>query len=295
MDTKCFSYVDSLARTGNYSRSARELYITPQGLSSAMRRLEQSMGVQLFHAAEGGVLLTEYGEIFLKYAQKHLSDHADMVQEIEALRRSKSGNMRMAVSTGLFNIIPRDIAEKFARFSQTGARVSAVRSVVDNDCESGLANGAWDFALLNTPVDRSRFAAEPLHKDHLFLWAPSNSNLARRESATLKDLAGQTIVVLTPDEYITTKGYVKRLADELNCEVHFADEMIGVLELAMELDAFAVSPRTHALAFAKEGHSAIPLTDVVWGFSLCWRLDKDLNEHESEFVEFMRQFRKFYC
>lgn len=42
------------------------------------------MGVQLFHAAEGGVLLTEYGEIFLKYAQKHLSDHADMVQEIEA-------------------------------------------------------------------------------------------------------------------------------------------------------------------------------------------------------------------
>ena len=202
------------------------------------------MGVQLFHAAEGGIPLTEYGEIFLKYAQKHLSDHADMVQEIEALRRSKSGNMRMAVSTGLFNIIPRDIAEKFARFSQTGARVSAVRSVVDNDCESGLANGAWDFALLNTPVDRSRFAAEPLHKDHLFLWAPSNSNLARRESAVLKDLAGQTIVVLTPDEYITTKGYVKRLADELNCEVHFADEMIGVLELAMELDAFAVSPRT---------------------------------------------------
>lgn len=144
MDTKCFSYVDSLARTGSYSKSARELYITPQGLSSAMKRLEQSMGVRLFHVADGGVLLTEYGEIFLKYAQKHLSDHANMVQDIEALRRSKSGDMRMAVSTGLFNIIPRDIAEKFAEFSRTGARVSAVRSVVDNDCESGLANGAWD-------------------------------------------------------------------------------------------------------------------------------------------------------
>ena len=93
----------------------------------------------------------------------------------------------------------------------------------------------------------------PLHKDHLFLWAPSNSNLARRESATLKDLAGQTIVVLTPDEYITTKGYVKRLADELNCEVHFADEMIGVLELAMELDAFAVTPPHPRTGFCKRG------------------------------------------
>lgn len=295
MDTKCFSYVDSLARTRSYSRSARELYITPQGLSSAVKRLERSLGVQLFRAIEGEVLLTEYGELFLKYAQMYLQEHSNMVQEIETLRRAKSGDMRVAVSTGLFNVIPRDIAEKFAEYSQNGARISAVRSVVDNDCESGLAHGAWDFALLNTPVDLSSFAAEPLHKDYLFMWAPSSHTLAERDSVMLEELAGQQVAVLTPDEYITTKGYVDRLRDELGCKVHFADEMIGVLELAMELGAFAISPRTHAMAFANEGHSAIPIRDVVWGFSLCWRLDKELGDHEREFVAFMRGYRRFYC
>lgn len=295
MDTKCFSYVDSLARTRSYSRSARELYITPQGLSSAIKRLEHSMGVRLFRAIEGEVLLTEYGELFLKYAQMYLQEHSNMVQEIEALRRAKSGDMRVAVSTGLFNVIPRDIAERFAEYSRNGAHISAVRSVVDNDCESGLAHGAWDFALLNTPVDLSSFAAEPLHKDYLFLWVPLSHSLAGRDSVMLEELAEQQVVVLTPDEYITTKGYVDRLRDELDCKVHFADEMIGVLELAMELDAFAISPRTHAVAFANEGHSAIPIRDVVWGFSLCWRLDKELSDHEREFVAFMRGYSKFYC
>ena len=108
----------------------------------------------------------------------------------------------------------------------------------------------------------------------------------------LEELAGQQVVVLTPDEYITTKGYADRLRDELGCEVY---EMIGVLELAMELDVFAISPRTHAMAFANEGHSAIPIRDVVWGFSLCWRSDKELSEHEREFVAFMQKYRKFYC
>lgn len=295
MDTKCFSYVNSLARTRSYSRSARELYITSQGLSSAIKRLERSMGVRLFRAVEGEILLTEYGELFHKYAQMYLQEHSNMVQEIEALRRIENSDIRVAVSTGLFNVIPRDIAEKFAEYSQLGAHISAVRSVVDNDCESGLAHGAWDFALLNTPVDLSSFAAEPLHKDCLFLWAPSSHSLAGRDSVMLEELAGQQVVVLTPDEYITTKGYVDRLRDELGCEVYFADEMIGVLELAMELDVFAISPRTHAMAFANEGHSAIPIRDVVWGFSLCWRSDKELSEHEREFVAFMQKYRKFYC
>ncbi|WP_350453715.1 LysR family transcriptional regulator [Slackia heliotrinireducens] len=295
MDTRCMSYVDSLARTKNYSRSARELYITPQGLSSAIKRLEQSVGVPLFRVADGEILLTEYGEIFHRFSQRYLDEHANMVQEIEELRRIKSGDIRMAVSTGLFNIIPRDIAERFADETTTGARVSTVRSIVDNDCESGLTHGAWDFALLNNPVNLSLFAAVPLHKDYMFLWAPKTSPLAERDSVELDDLAKQTVVVLTPDEYVTSKGYAGRLEDELGCTVHCVDEMIGVLELAMSLDAFAIAPRTHAMAFTQENYAAVPIRDLFWGFSLCYRRDKQLGEPEREFVDFMGQFKKFYC
>lgn len=68
------------------------------------------MGVRLFRAVEGEILLTEYGELFHKYAQMYLQEHSNMVQEIEALRRIENSDIRVAVSTGLFNVIPRDIA-----------------------------------------------------------------------------------------------------------------------------------------------------------------------------------------
>ena len=50
MDTRVFAYVAKLADTGSYARAARELFITKQGLASAIERLERSLNVPLFEA-----------------------------------------------------------------------------------------------------------------------------------------------------------------------------------------------------------------------------------------------------
>lgn len=87
MDTRVFAYVAKLADTGSYARAARELFITKQGLASAIERLERSLNVPLFEADHKGVRLTEYGEVFCAFSRAFLDRQKAMSEEIELLRR----------------------------------------------------------------------------------------------------------------------------------------------------------------------------------------------------------------
>ena len=87
MDTRVFAYVAKLADTGSYARAAQELFITKQGLASAIERLERSMGVPLFEADRKGVRLTEYGHVFCSFSRMFEERHRAMMDEIEQMRR----------------------------------------------------------------------------------------------------------------------------------------------------------------------------------------------------------------
>lgn len=54
-----------VARLGNISRAAGELFITQPNLSRSMTHLEQELGVSLFHRRKGKIELTEEGREFL--------------------------------------------------------------------------------------------------------------------------------------------------------------------------------------------------------------------------------------
>lgn len=89
-----------LADTGSYARAAQELFITKQGLASAIERLERSMGVPLFEADRKGVRLTEYGHVFCSFSRMFEERHRAMMDEIEQMRRREERAVTLAASTG---------------------------------------------------------------------------------------------------------------------------------------------------------------------------------------------------
>lgn len=68
MDIKVCRYFTTLARTKSYARASRELFLTTQGLSTSIKRLEATMGVPLISNGSGTLELTEYGRIFYQRA-----------------------------------------------------------------------------------------------------------------------------------------------------------------------------------------------------------------------------------
>lgn len=296
MDTKVFQYFVELAHTKNYSRAAKSLYISPQGLSGAIKRLEGQLGVTLVEADGKGVKLTDYGKIFNRYAQSFSLGIADMEREIDETRRRKTGSLKFAVSIGLFNVFPRDSIAEFSRTSKTGAQVESVKTMLDYDCDQSLMDKTSDFAFLNDPIDHSVFSSIPIHKDTMFLWMKNDDELARKSELCMDDLKGKTISCLASREFKTSKTFESILADEpYNCTILHTDEVVETLEVAMEKHTYALTVRTHAQAFKNEGYIGIPVKDITWGFGVAWRTDRTLSPQDEEFLVFLKQYQKFYC
>ena len=58
-----------VARTGNISKAAKELYISQPAISKAIGKLEESLNTTLFFRSSRGVQLTEEGEILYEYVR----------------------------------------------------------------------------------------------------------------------------------------------------------------------------------------------------------------------------------
>ena len=296
MDTKVFHYFTELARVKNYSRAAKTLYISPQGLSGAIKRLEGQLGVGLVEADGKGVKLTEYGEIFRRYAQELSLKIDDMEHDIEEARRRNSGALRLAVSIGLFNVFPRAAVTCFNSDERAKASIESAKTMLDDDCERSLLDKTCDFALINDPIDHSVFASIPMHKDTMFLWMRQDDELASKQDLSMNDLRGKTISCLASREFKTSRGIESILANEpYNCTILHTDEVIETLEVAMSKHAYAITVRTHAQAFQHEGYVGIPITDLTWGFGVAWRIDRNLSPQDDEFLRFMKRYQKFYC
>ena len=65
MELQQLRYFKAVAETENMSKVTDELFITQPNLSKSITRLEQELGVPLFHRRKGKITLTEYGRTFL--------------------------------------------------------------------------------------------------------------------------------------------------------------------------------------------------------------------------------------
>ena len=55
--------------SGSFTKAAKKLFMTPQGLSKSIKSLEEELGTELLSRSSKGVSLTENGHVFLESAQ----------------------------------------------------------------------------------------------------------------------------------------------------------------------------------------------------------------------------------
>ncbi len=69
-------YVITVAGAGSMSEAARILFISQPSLSSAIRELEEEIGLELFRRTNRGISLTPEGEEFIGYARQVVEQYA---------------------------------------------------------------------------------------------------------------------------------------------------------------------------------------------------------------------------
>lgn len=171
MNRRQLEYAVRLAKVRSFSKLSEEVGISQPALSKQIGALEQELGVKLFDRSTSPLTVTPAGAHFAEKAA-HLVFECDQLRH--TLGRFQSGEAgRLTVGVSPFRcqyLMPRIIKALRETFPH-------VEVVLHEDDSAALrrdvADGKFDFAILNLPIDDSILDAVPMEPETVMLAVPS--------------------------------------------------------------------------------------------------------------------------
>lgn len=98
MLSKCINYFLAVAEHRSFTRAATALYVSQPALSQQIRRLEESLGTQLFDRTGRVTCLTDAGKVYFRYARRAQQDLEEGKRAIHDVVDLSCGSLRVAIT-----------------------------------------------------------------------------------------------------------------------------------------------------------------------------------------------------
>lgn len=209
----------TVAKQGNISRAANELYISQPAISKAIRKLEDALTVTLFYRNSRGVTLTDEGTLL--YEQVRIAFEAIDKGE-EVVKRTKQlgiGSLRIGVSTTLCKYLLlsylKEFVEQFPHIKITIQCQSTFETV------KLLEQNKIDIGLIGKPDHMKHLAFFPITsiQDTFVTTKTYYENLKVRSGLEHLDIFREGNIMLLDEENITRR-YIEQYFHNEGIEVH---------------------------------------------------------------------------
>ena len=225
MNLRDLHYLIAVADLRSFVQAAERCFISQPTLSTQIKKLEDSLGVQIFERSNKRVLLTEVGEQVVMSARRILQEVEQVKHLAEHARDPLAGNLRIGafptLSTYIFPPLVPLIREQLPK-----ARLIMVEEKTE-ELVRQLKNAQIDMALLALPVLDESLQSETLFVDEFLLAVAVDHPLANRDSIEQTDLAGQQLLLL--DEGHCLRGHALQI-----CQLNNAAEQQDVRATSLE-------------------------------------------------------------
>lgn len=172
MNSKQLQYAIKLSKVLNFSQVADQLNISQPALSKQILNLENELGVKLFDRSKNPMQLTPAGEYFIREAQDLLYKEDQLLRSIGRFKSGESGRLDIGITPFRSSyLIPNIVKQIHNRYPGILVRLHEANSDI---LRKEAAEGAYDFAIVNLPVDDSIFHITPLEPDQLVLAVPQD-------------------------------------------------------------------------------------------------------------------------
>lgn len=160
-------YIYQIYKDGSFSAAAEHLYMTQPALSIAVRRVEETVGAELFDRSRRPLALTEAGQAYIDAIDHIRYTEEDLSRQIEDLRGLQSGTLRLGGTHFLNCYILAPILASFTKI-YPGINLelyedSAVR------LQDRLARRELDLTFSCAPEIIERFDHKPAFYDQTLL------------------------------------------------------------------------------------------------------------------------------
>ncbi|HYC38612.1 MAG TPA: LysR substrate-binding domain-containing protein [Usitatibacter sp.] len=180
----------AVARAGGFTGGARLLHISQPTVTTQVRFLEETYGIELFYRRGHSVRLTPLGEQLYAMAQKIFALESETIHMLEDSGELRSGHLRVGA------VGPFHVTEMLARFNRRhpGLEVS-VRVGNSEAVQQDLLDYRTDVAVLAQFTDDPQFHSTPYSRHPVVVFVNRSHRLASRRSIRLAELEGEPMIL----------------------------------------------------------------------------------------------------
>ncbi|PFJ80164.1 LysR family transcriptional regulator [Bacillus cereus] len=180
MDIRKMRYFITVAEELNFSRAAERLMMAQPPLSQEIRKLEEELGVQLFHRTKRMVELTDAGKIFLEGARQTLLQVDRTIKETQLADEGKIGHLIIGFvdSTETVIEILKRFRERFPRIQLILREMTTdqqIKALYEKQIHIGFIRSKKNNEILASEVCSEECLKLVLHQDHPLISLPNIS------------------------------------------------------------------------------------------------------------------------
>lgn len=263
--------VDAIDRRGSFTAAGEELHKVPSTVSYTVTKLEEQLGVALFHRSGPKVSLTNAGRELLREGRELLRRAGDLECRVRRVATGWETELRIVCDSIFPTRSLRDGIAQFYRVADV-TRLTLLQETMTG-CWEALADGRADLLLAvgDAPSAGDHEVRKLGQIDYLFCVAPSHPLAKLKRRVTTSDLRSHKAVV------VADSG--RRLAPR-TVGVLWDQDVLTVADMRTKFDyqvaglGFGFLPAPWATAAAQRGELTILDVDAprkAEDIVLAWR------------------------
>lgn len=286
MELLQLKYFLAVARLEHVTEAARSLHVTQSSLSKTIQRLEEDLGVPLFDRIGRKLRLNEFGNRFLRRAERALFELEQGKQEISDFSSPEQGTLELAVTTA--STLPNILRE--FRKKQPNIQFH-VQMLNLQEMLTLLNRGEVDYCLSSPAIQGDDIECQIVCIDPILIAVPKGHRLADRSSVSLTELRDEWFVGVK-------RGYGARDLVDSVCKsagfvpkyVYEGDEPARLSTLVEAEIGIAFIPSTARFSREHIKYLQVENHELVREIALLWHRDRYISQAAREFREVVVQY-----
>lgn len=290
MELLQLKYFKAVAEAGKVVAAAEKLYISPPALSMSILRLEKELGMPLFDRANNRITLNKQGKIFLRYVNQVLTSLECAQAELRQSLLQQEKHVPIAVTTSNLWI------ELITAFSQEYAHFTLSSTTLNMSplMEHGL-QPQYAFLLAEEgdvpPAHGEKLESIVLFEDQPAVMVHPSHPLAKEKEVDIHALLEEKLLLPLREQSLYAR--LVDLFEANGVTMPNAHAYSYFVCRSMVAENLGVSFTTmHASRMEPNQLCYVPIVSRhrPWRMRLYWHANREMNEDNQIFKEFVEEF-----
>lgn len=194
MNLRDLKYIVEVAREKNFARASAKVFVSQPALSMQIKKLEETLGVEIFERDKQNFLITPVGAEIIKKAEIILQESEEIKMIAKNSKDPHKGEIRIgAFPTVASYFLPNFVKNIHKKFPHLKIFLIEAKS---DELIAKLKNGELDFCLLAMPIADENLIGEKIFSEKFLLATPKGHPFSKKSKIQIKELKNHELMLL---------------------------------------------------------------------------------------------------